>query len=865
MFPKKCLQILIFSIFTVCAVQPSATHLYQQLCPKILTNINIQEPTEQDMLLINACLAFENNGTNHPVITADTWDAINSVEWYSRLLPSYARTQTTSGYIALAKQSAQMNDNMTDLQRKTTLTNYFNSNASAQEKLRTLIHEAGRAEQCFFHNFRTITEEEQEELDKIEQQLYFSRCGLYKFNESSAALELGPRLNQLHTFLWCTIPPIIMSAFYNKMQYYHEWKELEKKQFDLQSIQNNGGVEATIKEITIERDSIQKTLDRNPKAIRTIRISNDIEIPTPYTEMLDTCNTKIKKLEQYKDIKLTDIPQQLTSIQTNIDQLNAKHKSLAHFYDETIKELSEKQSKKIELSKGELAFLKNHESNKGLDIKEAFDLLGQGLIDEHRSILKFFGIPATETLIPFGASPKTVISNVVTPYSKDFFKQGFYHMPTSICDSVTKAPSAIARTIYTHITEQPVYHANKKNLCKNEWKPDAYSTMAMATTYTATTYATRLVAMAAYPYMLYLRYKSTTQLLTLIHDKQKNLIVMGHWLKSMQLLLSVIQHDATLQKLMSSEYQVLQELFNPNSTKTSADLKYLVQQLLSSSFQGNDSYLLSQQGKILATHHLMVRIKGELVPYFETQGQIDAYLAVAKLYQEFKNHPRVKFCIPTFAQSANPIMDIDGYWHPLIDPAFVVTNTLNMGTNGIKNLMITGPNAGGKTTSLMSLIINVIFAQSFGIAPSATFTLTPFAKIHSYLDITTNLQEGLSLFAAEVDRAKKLKQSILSCTPGQKTFTIIDEIFSGTNPQVASDVGFQFAANLGEMQHSMTIITTHFPRLTDLEKETKTFTNYKVADATIMPNGKVVYPFKLIPGISTQNIAAHMLHQQGII
>jgi len=143
--------------------------------------------------------------------------------------------------------------------------------------------------------------------------------------------------------------------------------------------------------------------------------------------------------------------------------------------------------------------------------------------------------------------------------------------------------------------------------------------------------------------------------------------------------------------------------------------------------------------------------------------------------------------------------------------------------------------------------------------------MTPFAKIHSYLDITTNLQEGLSLFAAEVDRAKKLKVSIASCTPGQKTFTIIDEIFSGTDPKVASDVGFKFAAQLGEMAHSLTIITTHFPRLTDLEKEVGTFINYKVADATIMPDGKIVYPFKLIPGISTQNIAQHMLEQQGII
>jgi DNA mismatch repair protein MutS len=188
-----------------------------------------------------------------------------------------------------------------------------------------------------------------------------------------------------------------------------------------------------------------------------------------------------------------------------------------------------------------------------------------------------------------------------------------------------------------------------------------------------------------------------------------------------------------------------------------------------------------------------------------------------------------------------------------------------MNENNAANLIITGPNAGGKTTSLMSLIINVIFAQSFGIAPSAALRLTSFAKIHSYLDITTNLQEGLSLFAAEVDRAKKLKVSILACTPEQKTFTIIDEIFSGTDPKVASEVGFNFAQQLGNMQHSMTIITTHFPALTELAEKTDRYVNYKVADATIHADGSITYPFKLVPGISSQNIASQMLHNQGII
>lgn len=350
----------------------------------------------------------------------------------------------------------------------------------------------------------------------------------------------------------------------------------------------------------------------------------------------------------------------------------------------------------------------------------------------------------------------------------------------------------------------------------------------------------------------------------LIHDQQKQLLKIAQLTKQIEKINEIISKDPVLKDLFSQELAKLQNLFDPKSKTISDDLKYVISELRSSSFEGESSYYFSKQGKVLATHYYLNECKAELIAYLEAFGKIDAYLSAAKLYQKYQTHPRVKFCLPEFVQSSAPVLEAHGYWHPLINPDFVVTNDVTMG-QGTANLIITGPNAGGKTTSLMSLIINIIFAQSFGIAPSSSLRFTPFAKIHSYLDITTNLQQGLSLFAAEVDRAKKLKISIQSCTPGQKTFTIIDEIFSGTNPDVASDVGFKFVQQLGEMPHSMAIITTHFPRLTALEKETKRFKNYKVADAIIAVNGAVSYPFKLVKGASTQNIAQHMLSHEGII
>lgn len=358
----------------------------------------------------------------------------------------------------------------------------------------------------------------------------------------------------------------------------------------------------------------------------------------------------------------------------------------------------------------------------------------------------------------------------------------------------------------------------------------------------------------------------TKELFDMIHTKQQDLISCGHLMKALQAVKICIESDEHLKQILETEHAKLCELFDPNNSNTSTDLKDLVEKLLSSSFQGDASYLLSKQGKILATHHLLNRIKGELIPYLEAFGQVDAYLSTVKLYEEYKHHPNATFCLPEYIDSTKPMFIAQDFWHPFIDANVVVCNNLSMGsTPSNANLIITGPNAGGKTTSLTALIINIIFAQTLGIAPCKTLQITPFAKIHSSLDITTNLQEGLSLFAAEVDRAKKLKNSITSCTPGQKTFTIIDELFTGTAEAVASKIGFQFASILGEMKHSMMIITTHIAHLTNLATETPNFENYKVADAIFGQDGAITYPFKLIKGKSTQNIAEEMMKHQGIL
>ncbi len=688
----------------------SKNSLYEQLIPKLTETINSENPrTNNDVHFLNACRAHSESGIKYPTVGTENWQAITSIDMFKFILPQYARTMTNFGYIALARQCAQMTDNSKILNNRITLTQFLNNNPEISDRLRQIIHESITSEQQFTELFRQINNEEQVELDKIKQKLYFSRFGLDRLNENTYALGAFPRINQAASAGMIVGPQLLISGLYK---------------------------------------NYTQTMNANDLSRKEILTSEEV-----------------KKFEE---------------LEKNIN------------------------------SKAELWHQREY---------------------------------------------KQIANDII-------IKDGVSNLGSTYYDFATKAIPFAAH----HIKKNTIYKYYKNDLVKySNYDPQSYKTTAVASAYSVGIVLYCSLIPAYYLYLTYQQCKYTKEVMDLIHAKQLELISIGHLVKSIKLIQKIIQAHPTLQRLMSKETAKLADLFDVTSKNTSADLKNLINALLSSSFQDDDSYWLSQQGKILATHLLLTRIKHELVPYLEAFGQIDAYLAIANLYEEFKHHPNVQFCFPEFVNSTTPVLEAQAYWHPLINVNKVVTNTLAMNENNAANLIITGPNAGGKTTSLMSLIINVIFAQSFGIAPSSSLKLTPFAKIHSYLDITTNLQEGLSLFAAEVDRAKKLKVSIMSCTPEQKTFTIIDEIFSGTDPKVASEVGFSFAQQLGDMKHSMTIITTHFPALTGLEETTRRYVNYKVADATIHADGSITYPFKLVPGVSSQNIATQMLHNQGII
>jgi DNA mismatch repair ATPase MutS len=143
------------------------------------------------------------------------------------------------------------------------------------------------------------------------------------------------------------------------------------------------------------------------------------------------------------------------------------------------------------------------------------------------------------------------------------------------------------------------------------------------------------------------------------------------------------------------------------------------------------------------------------------------------------------------------------YYPALVDIGHV-DNTIDVR----KNILITGPNAAGKTTLLKTSLINVILSQQFGCGFYKKATIKPYTHIHCYINIPDTSGRD-SLFQAEARRCKDIIDSV-SVLEKSNHFCVFDEIFSGTNPYEAVSAATAFLEHLNNLPNVSYMITTHF-------------------------------------------------------
>ncbi len=280
------------------------------------------------------------------------------------------------------------------------------------------------------------------------------------------------------------------------------------------------------------------------------------------------------------------------------------------------------------------------------------------------------------------------------------------------------------------------------------------------------------------------------------------------------------------------------------------------------------SFFFRHNGRLLRTYKLLLGLRDELVDAIYEVGQLDAYVAVADLVADSKEHTNgynFATLLPRTEQ-AKPYIKITNMWNPFLDAAKAVPNSFEMDSqNGVRNAIITGPNAGGKSTFITGIATSLLLAQTFGIVAAEEAVITPFNKISTYINLTDDIAKGKSLFMAEVQRAQDHITTLANLGDDEFCFSIMDELFSGTNPVEGEAAAYSIAHHMGQYENSLGILATHFPRLTLLEERAKEdrFANFKVIVHRDPDTRALLYPFTIQPGKSNQTIAIDILEQEG--
>ncbi len=236
---------------------------------------------------------------------------------------------------------------------------------------------------------------------------------------------------------------------------------------------------------------------------------------------------------------------------------------------------------------------------------------------------------------------------------------------------------------------------------------------------------------------------------------------------------------------------------------------------------------------------------------FASIAEIDACNAIA-IKMITNQGQKNQFCFAKFMEQAKPQINAVGYWNVLVGEHKAVANDLFEN----KNIILSGVNAGGKTTATRSILQNIVLAQTFGVAAATSFEFTAFDVIHAYLNISDDLVNGSSLFVSEVKRAQGIKAVIDEIVgTNLKYFFALDELFTGTGADAGERCACDFVSRIANSENAMFIYPTHFDKLKELGAEHASCVNYKVDTAVKRHDGSLVYPFTVTLGASYDNIA----------
>ena len=205
--------------------------------------------------------------------------------------------------------------------------------------------------------------------------------------------------------------------------------------------------------------------------------------------------------------------------------------------------------------------------------------------------------------------------------------------------------------------------------------------------------------------------------------------------------------------------------------------------------------------KILSTLSELIRAKlPEIQTTLDSLGQLDFIFAKAQLSRTMK-------AASPAVNNENRLEIINGK-HPLLvlrydDQREVVPLNLRMGEE-FRTLVISGPNAGGKTVALKTVgLLCLMTACGLHIPAEAGSDMPVFHQIFAVIGDQQSLENDLSTFSSHVASLKKVIDEA-----DRESLVLVDEIGAGTDPEEGAALAIAVLESLTK-RGCLTLVSTH--------------------------------------------------------
>jgi len=236
-------------------------------------------------------------------------------------------------------------------------------------------------------------------------------------------------------------------------------------------------------------------------------------------------------------------------------------------------------------------------------------------------------------------------------------------------------------------------------------------------------------------------------------------------------------------------------------------------------------------------------------------AEVDCLVAKARLSRKIEGCPVHLSEIPRIhlLQAKHPLL--------VLTKDIVVPNTVHIDED-IHTLIISGPNAGGKTVT-MKLVGLIALMVKVGLLPPCApdSEMAFFEQIYADIGDTQDLSRDLSSFSGHILSLIALLDDLHShvAVSPHSSLVLLDEVGSSTDPIEGAALAEAILSRLSDLG-CMSIVTTHYPSL-----KTLTYRNSHVRNASLEFNMERLSPtYRLIDGIPGGSSALEIADRLGL-